>query len=41
VVKEYRTFYKAYRERGTIGIGRQVKRVILRTKEVVYLGTNP
>ena len=31
IVKEYRTVYKAYKERGTIDIGKQVKRAVLRT----------
>ena len=28
IVKEYRTVYKAYKERGTIGIGKGIERVI-------------
>ena len=28
VVKEYRTVYKAYKERGTIGIGKRVEGAI-------------
>ena len=28
IVKEYRTIYKAYKERGTIDIGKGVKRAI-------------
>ena len=28
VVKEYRTIYKAYKERGTIGIGKGVERAV-------------
>ena len=31
MVKKYRAVYKAYKERGTIGIGKGVERAIYRT----------